>query len=306
MNTQYLDAADGHRIALHQSLAEGKPAGVLVWLHGMAEHGARYAALAQAANAAGWHLYCPDHRGHGASVADDELRGHFADTDGWARVLDDVATVLANVQPQHPRLPVVLGGHSMGSFIALAFAEQHGGRLDGLVLCGSDYKSPWLWKLARLPVALARWRRGPQGTSGLLRALSFDAFARKIPHRRTDFDWLSRDAAEVDRYINDPWCGHDCTTQLWHDLINAMVQVDSLAAMKQLPVSVPVLLIGGDSDPMSGMGKGMPALYRALHRAGIADLTFGQFTGGRHEILNDLCREEVHEEIVAWLKQHYA
>src|SRR5690554_2713026 len=104
MNTQYLEAVDGHRIALHQSLAEGKPNGVLVWLHGMAEHGARYTALASAANAAGWHLYCPDHRGHGASVADHELRGHFADANGWNLVLEDVATVLAHVRQQHERV----------------------------------------------------------------------------------------------------------------------------------------------------------------------------------------------------------
>ena len=305
MSLEYLNAEDGHRIAINSWPTQASAQGVVIWLHGMAEHGGRYAPLAEALNAAGWHLYCPDHRGHGASVSAGELRGHFADHEGWQRVLADVAQVQRHVAERHVKLPVVLAGHSMGSFIALAYAQQYGRSLDGLILCGSDYKAPWLWKLALLPVKLARLRRGPQGVSSLISALTFDAFAKKIPHRRTAFDWLSRDPAEVDKYIADPWCGHDCTTQLWHDLISAMSKIDSRASLKELPASLPALLVGGDSDPMSNNGKGMPALYKALHKAGLADLTFGQFVGARHEILNDLCREEVSEEIREWLGQHF-
>ena len=305
MPLEYLNADDGHRIALHSWPAQGQAQGAILWLHGMAEHGGRYGPLAEALNTAGWHLYCPDHRGHGASVSDDELRGHFADHEGWQRVQADVALVQRHSEAQHAKLPLVLAGHSMGSFIALAYAQQSGKSLDGLILCGSDYKTPWLWKLALLPVKMARLRRGQRGTSGLISALTFDAFARKIPHRRTAFDWLSRDPQEVDKYMADPSCGHDCTTQLWHDLIDAMSTVDARASLKKLPPTLPVLLIGGDSDPMSGNGKGMPALYKALHRVGMADLTFGQFIGARHEILNDLCRDQVHEEISEWLALHY-
>ena len=305
MSLEYLNAEDGHRIAINSWPTQASAQGVVIWLHGMAEHGGRYAPLAEALNAAGWHLYCPDHRGHGASVSAGELRGHFADHEGWQRVLADVAQVQRHVAERHVKLPVVLAGHSMGSFIALAYAQQYGRSLDGLIPCGSDYKAPWLWKLALLPVKMARLRRGPQGVSSLISALTFDAFAKKIPHRRTAFDWLSRDPAEVDKYIADSWCGHDCTTQLWHDLISAMSKIDSRASLKELPASLPALLIGGDSDPMSDNGKGMPALYKALHKAGLADLTFGQFVGARHEILNDLCREEVSEEIREWLGQHF-
>ena len=85
MPLEYLNADDGHRIALHSWPAQGQAQGALIWLHGMAEHGGRYAPLADALNAAGWHLYWPDHRGHGASVGDGELRGHCADQEGWQR-----------------------------------------------------------------------------------------------------------------------------------------------------------------------------------------------------------------------------
>jgi len=303
MPLEYLSAEDGHRIAINCWPAPGQAQGVLIWLHGMAEHGGRYETVAKAVNNAGWHLYAPDHRGHGASVGEHDLRGHFADQEGWQRVLQDIALVQQNVHERHPKLPLVLAGHSMGSFLALDYAQRHGCSLDGLILCGSDYKSPWLWKLALLPIKMARKRRGPQGTSSLISAITFDAFAKKIPHRRTAFDWLSRDQAEVDKYIADPWCGHDCTTQLWHDLISAMAKINAKSNLKQLPASLPILLIGGDSDPMSGNGKGMPALYQALHKVRINDLSFGHFIGGRHEILNDLCREDVLEDINSWLAQ---
>lgn len=305
MSRETLSAGDGHQIAIHHWPARSRARGVLVWLHGMADHGARYAPLAEVLSEAGWHVLAPDHRGHGASVAAEELRGHFADQHGWDTVLADVGVVLAHVQGRYPSLPVVLGGHSMGSFITLAFCERHASALQtplaGVILCGSDYKQPWLWRLLTLPVRLAHWRNGPRGTSRLIKALTFDAFAKKIAHRRTDFDWLSRVQAEVDKYINDPWCGHDCTTQLWLDLMRGLREAHAPRQLRRLPANLPLLLVGGDSDPMSGNGKGMPALYKALHRAGCGPLTFAEFAGGRHEILNDLCRDEVIEDIGDWL-----
>ncbi|PKM21646.1 MAG: alpha/beta hydrolase [Gammaproteobacteria bacterium HGW-Gammaproteobacteria-14] len=303
MPQEILQAPDGHHIALNQWLTDLPAKGVVHWLHGMAEHSARYQPLAQALNEAGWHFYAPDHRGHGASVSDNELRGHFADEGGWEKVLGDIQLIHKSIRERHPNMPLILAGHSMGSFLALSFAEQWGNTLDGLILCGSDYKAPWLWRLARLPIQLERWRKGPRGTSQLISALTFDAFARKIPNRRTAFDWLSRDAEAVDRYIADPWCGHDCTTNLWYDLLSALAVADSPAALEQIPAALPILLIGGDSDPMSGCGKGMPTLYRALQNAKRLNLTFGEFSGGRHEILNDLCSDQVREEIGLWLTE---
>ncbi|MDF1820636.1 MAG: alpha/beta hydrolase [Alcanivoracaceae bacterium] len=297
-----LTADDGHAIAIYHWPATAPARGVVHWLHGMAEHGARYARLAEALNAAGWHLVAHDHRGHGASVAEEADRGHYADDNGWEKVIGDTAAVVGWINARLPDMPVVMAGHSMGSFIALDMAERHGDNFLGLVLCGSNYHSGLFYRVMRLPALIERWRLGGRGISKLIHSLSFGAFAKKIPDAATEFDWLSRDPEEVAKYMADPWCGHDCTVQMWIDLINALIRMHRGRNMARLPASLPVLLIAGDSDPMSNFGRGVPALFRKLHKAGVKTLSLCEYAGGRHEILNDRCRDEVTEDLLEWLQ----
>ncbi|MBZ2187608.1 lysophospholipase [Alcanivorax sp. JB21] len=298
-------AKDGHEITVRLWPTAAVPCGVIHWLHGMAEHSGRYASLAAALNAGGWHVCVHDHRGHGESVSANCPQGHFADLGGWQSVLGDISCVQHWLREQYPALPHVLGGHSMGSFTALAWAEQHASDQDtslaGLILCGSDYSPGWFYRLARLPILFERRRRGPRGTSPLIRGMTFDAWARTLKARHTDFDWLSRDSDEVSAYIKDPACGFDCTTQLWCDLMGGLIRAHAPANLRRLPAALPILLIAGDSDPMSRHGKGMQGLYKALQRTGSAVIRFTEFPGARHEILNDYCRAEVHATLRGWL-----
>ena len=300
-----LQASDGHSIALYAWQAPGKARGVVHWLHGMAEHGARYARLAAALNELGWHLVAHDHRGHGASVSDDEMRGHFSDQDGWHRVMQDTVMVQAWIREKMPGLPIILAGHSMGSFIALDYAEQFGDQLDGLILSGSNFHSNAFYRVMRLPALLARWKRGPRGISPLIHSLTFGAFAKKIRDAATPFDWLSRDAEEVAKYMADPWCGHDCTVQLWVDLIDALMRMQRLRALARIPAQLPTVLVAGDHDPMSNFGRGVPSLFRQLHKAGLKQLSLYEYAGARHEILNDRCRDEVTADLIDWLTTHF-
>lgn len=300
-----LACEDGHDIAVRLWQTTEPPRGVVHWLHGMAEHGGRYGALAAALNAAGWHVCVHDHRGHGESVSDTSPLGHFADVNGWLRVLTDTSQVQHWLRQRYPTLPQVLGGHSMGSFIALAWAEQHAATPDtalaGLILCGSDYSPAWFYRLARLPILFERRRRGPRGTSKLIRSMTFDAWAKTLKTRHTDFDWLSRDSDEVSAYIKDPACGFDCTTQLWNDLMGGLISTHASSSMRRLPDALPILLVAGDSDPMSRHGKGMNGLCRALTRTGNTRIQFTGFPGARHEILNDYCRADAHNTLTTWL-----
>ncbi|MBM7333402.1 MAG: alpha/beta fold hydrolase [Alcanivorax sp.] len=295
-----LDAGDGHTIGVHEWRA-ADPIGTLIWLHGMGEHGARYQALGEILAEHGWNLYCPDHRGHGLSQDADQPPGHFGDRDGWAKVMGDVQRVVEAVAERHPG-PLVLGGHSMGSFIALAGAERFGERLDGLVLCGSDYHSAWYYR-SLLPVI--RWqqrRQGPRGQSALIDKLTFRAWARSVRDARTDFDWLSHDHAQVDAYIDDPKCGFQCTNATWVALVSALARVQSHGGLAALPARLPILLLGGRQDPMSNFGKGMDRLENALRRRGLP-LQRLDCPEGRHEILNDYCAPEVRQVLVEWLNR---
>lgn len=297
----YHTTADQHRIGIHYwPAAEQDSRGVLVWLHGMAEHGGRYGALAEHLNAHGWHLYCPDHRGHGLSVTEHTPKGHFADDNGWQSVIADACEVVALAKSRHPDLPCVLGGHSMGSFIALGTAQQVGQGLEGLVLCGSDYHPGSYYRLMALPIRMVRMKNGKRGTSGLLHKMTFGTWAKQVPEPRTEFDWLSADADQVQQYIDDDLCGFDCSTETWFQLIQGLRQVHSVVQMSELPEDLPVLLIGGEADPMSSMGKGMMALESILH-AMEQPVEAHFWPEGRHEILNDHCRDEVQETLSGWL-----
>ena len=226
---RYLNTGDGHSTAIHHWPTEAATSkGIMVWLHGMAEHGARYEALAKALNDQGWHLYCPDHRGHGLSISEACPKGHFGDENGWDCLVQDAIAVITMARETHPGLPCVLGGHSMGSFIALAAAQQTGENLAGLVLCASDYHPATFYTLMGLPVKLARRRNGKRGVSPLIRRMTFGAWAKRVPDPSSEFDWLSNDRDQVQRYLDDDLCGFDCTTESWCQLIDGLRQIHSI------------------------------------------------------------------------------
>ncbi len=300
----YVTADDGHRIAaLHWPPDAGQALGVVHWLHGMAEHSARYAPLAAFLNSHGWHLVTHDHRGHGKSVTDEQDRGHYADKDGWEKVLSDAASVQAHIHQKMPGLPLILGGHSMGSFIALAYAERYGDSLTGLILSGSNWHPQWYYQVMRLPILLEKLRLGTRGVSALIHHLSFGQFARDIPNAHTAFDWLSADMDAVMAYVADPWCGHDCTTGLWADLVGGLIAAHRPSSLARLPGSMPMLMLGGDRDPMSRHGKGMSQLRDAIVRHSKCRPLLHLYADARHEVLNDLCQQQVLDDILSWLKE---
>ena len=216
------------------------------------------------------------------------------------KVVND-GDVVDLARERHPGLPCVLGGHSMGSFIALAVAETDTAEsLAGLVLCGSDYHPAMYYNLMQLPIQLARLRNGGRGSSPLIRKMTFGAWAGQVPEPTTDFDWLSTEPTEVNAYIEDPLCGFDCSTETWLQLVQGLRQVHSVASLSELPEALPVLLLGGEADPMSNMGKGMMALENVLHA--MEQPVKAHFAQGG-EILNDRCRDDVHQAVGEWLER---
>lgn len=294
-----LSSARGTRLHVHHWPAAA-PRAVLLVVHGMAEHGARYARLAAAANAQGFAVYAPDLPGHGLSAAFG-TRGHFADAEGWAVALDAIHAVRLRAAADHPGLPLFLFGHSMGSFLGQHYVVEHGEGLAGAVLSAT---SGSLGPLRGLGAALMRIEAalfGKRHESALAEALSFKAFNKRFAPTRTGFDWLSRDAAEVDAYIADPLCGFRCTATLWGDLFAAGASLREGSRLARIPKALPLLLICGTVDPVS-QGTAGPALLAAAYReAGLADVTVRSYENGRHELLNDICRDEVTADLLGWL-----
>ncbi|MFZ5756063.1 MAG: alpha/beta hydrolase [Pseudomonadota bacterium] len=299
----FLDTADRHRIAVRHWPAAGHIRASLVIAHGMAEHAARYDPLAEHLAARGIAVYALDHRGHGASATQPADIGHYADENGWALVVGDLARLLDHAHAAHPGLPLVLLGHSMGSFIAQACAIAHGDRLHALALSGSNYGSTVLYRVARVLARIEKFRQGARGKSALLEFLSFGAFNKPFAPARTGYDWLSRDPAEVDKYIADPLCGFRVSNQLWIDLLGGLIAISDVKNLARIPHALPVYVFGGDRDPVGQAGRGLPKLVEKLAEAGVRNVRLKLYREGRHEMLNESNRAEVFADLEKWLDE---
>ncbi len=278
----------------------GEPRAVVQVAHGMAEHSGRYARVAEVLTEAGITVFANDHRGHGETATAPGDLGYFADSGGWQRVVDDLYCLRQHIAAELPEHPHVMFGHSMGSFMVQDYLFSHGST-DAVVLSGTNQGS---WALARFAVGVAsveRLRLGPRGRSALVKKLSTGDYNRRS-EGRTEFDWLSRDTEQVDRYIADPLCGFDFTVQGWIDIFTGLGRIGTEANVRRVP-KLPVYLFAGSDDPVGRYGKGVEQVVEAYRRAGLDDVTHRIYEAGRHEMLNEINRDEVERDLVAWLER---
>jgi alpha-beta hydrolase superfamily lysophospholipase len=299
--TFWLTANDHSRLYVNQWLPDAPPKALIMVSHGMAEHGGRYARLAEALCGAGYGVVALDQRGHGRT-ADEGTLGLFAERDGWNKVVGDLASLNQHIGQQLPGVPIILLGHSMGSYIAQAYLLHHSASLHGAILSGSNFQPVALYRAARLIARAERLRQGLRGRSALIEFLSFGSFNKAFKPNRTAFDWLSRDPDEVDRYRHDPLCGFRCTNQLWIDLLGGLQQISKASNLAQIDPGLPILVIGGECDPVSE-GKRLKRLAHALREAGCQNLQLNIYPQARHELFNETNRDEVTADVLTWLDQ---
>jgi alpha-beta hydrolase superfamily lysophospholipase len=294
-----ITAEDGHSIHASVWSPPNSASRVIQIFHGLGEHRGRYARFAAQAAARNMAVVAHDHRGHGADAAEP---GYFADENGWSLLSDDGLQVLKSMKTRFPDAPMVLLGHSMGSYIAQYFSMHHGERLDALVLSASTWPDKSKLIPGRIIAKLESWRLGRRGKSTLLNKLGFGDFNRAFQPARTDLDWLSRDPAEVDAYIADPLCGGPYSCGLWLDLMGGLLSIASDDALKKIPASLPMLLTGGAADPVGG-AAGIARLAEHYRATGHDNLDEKIYADGRHEMLNETNREEFVHDLLDWIER---
>jgi len=290
-------ADDGQSLFARRWLPAAPPRAIVQIVHGLTEHSARYARLAAALNDAGYGVYAADLRGHGpmAAAAD---RGHFADEGGWDKVVGDLWTLNRRIAADEPGTPIVLLGHSLGSFLGRSFIARHSDALAGVVLSGSSGRPPMIATFGRLIAREERLRLGRRGKSDPVFQMWFGDFNKPFRPARTAFDWLSRDEKEVDAYVADPFCGFPFTTQLAIDVLDALPHATSPASLAAIRKDMPIYVFSGERDPVGANIKG---LIGDLKAAGFTRLTTRLYPGARHETLNETNRDEVTRDLIAWL-----
>ena len=277
-------------------------------MHGMAEHSARYRDLAIYLNHQGISVTADDHRGHGVTGSQADSLYHVADKDGWNKLLNDQWQLISHLADSQS-VPLIILGHSMGSYMALGFCQTYGNNLKkqlsipfkGLVLSGSGYTPPALSKIARGLAWIERLRLGKDKMSPLLEQLSFGHFNRQFEPTRTPKDWISSDQTVVDTYIEDPWCGGAISTQSWFDFLGGLATILSKKSLKKLPKQVPIYLFSGDLDPVGNCGEGVTKLNKLLLQQQIQEVQMRLYNGGRHEMLNEVDRDRVFSDLLNWL-----
>lgn len=277
--------------------------GIVQIAHGMSETAIRYENFAKELTENGYIVYINDHRGHGKTAKKLENVGYLADNDGFKCLVKDMSKLTSIIKKDYSDLPVYLFGHSMGSFASQMYIMEHGRDIDGLILSGSNGKHGFILNIANIIINNEIKKHGRKSRSKKLDNLMFGGNNKKFKPTRTDFDWLSRDNNEVDKYINDPFCGVLFTCGFFYDLVQGLKEIESVENLKKVPLNLPIYIMSGDRDPIGKNGKGVLRLKNRYIELGVEDVSFKLYEGGRHEMLNEINKEEVIKDIIGWLDE---
>jgi len=275
-------APDGEEIVVYRWEGVEPPKAIVQIAHGMGEHAGRYRRVAADLAAHGYVVYANDHRGHGRTAGAPERYGQLGAA-GWRGLVDDMATLTATARKEHPGLPLVLIGHSMGSFALQCYLLDRSADLDGAVLSGTT-------ALDVVGAAI-----DPSEPADLT------VFNAAFEPARTGFDWLSRDHDEVDAYVADPACGFGVDVEGMRGMVSVAGEVSDPARLAGIRGDLPIYLFSGDADPIAGGGALVQTVADRYRAAGIRDVTVELYPGARHETLNETNRDEVVAHLVAWL-----
>ena len=297
-----LRASDGHQVACYLWPVT-EPRAIIQIAHGMGEHAMRYARVARQLNAAGYVVYANDHRGHGETAGE---HAGFMGLDGWNRTLADMYELNGRCRGLHPELKLCLLGHSMGSTLSQQYITQHGQSIDALVLSGSPgFKEQWVSFLGHWIIRFEGWRLEPWQSSTLMqKALFGKANAPFDGAKATGYEWLSRDHDEVMKYVEDDRCGFVLAIGSLKDMFRGGAAAQDPRGIEKIPAELPTYIFSGDEDPFHGERKDLHRMVEAYRRRGMQKLDYRYYNGGRHEMLNEINREEVVADLIEWLNDN--
>ncbi|MET7763654.1 alpha/beta hydrolase [Streptomyces sp. NPDC005393] len=302
--TDHLPTPDGVRVATYTWLPEGgSPRAIVQIAHGAAEHAQRYDRFARFLGGHGYAVVASDHRGHGATAASTGGLGIVGEEgDAWRAIVADLRAVSDRARADHPGLPLVLLGHSMGSMLARDCAQEYGAELAGLILSGTFRSLPGAETEEAMAHIGQEIEKGGRTARSTFTPTLFASF--NDPYEfRTGFEWLSRDAAEVAAYAADERCGFAFSAGLALDWVRAVRKINDPHQQARIPAALPVHLAVGTEDPCNQRMTLVYELLEDFRYIGTQELSWKGYHGARHEILNETNRDEVQEDLLAWLKQ---
>ncbi len=280
---------------------EGTVRGVVQIAHGIAEHIGRYDEFMTFLSDNGFVAVGNDHLGHGKSYRDNTEKGLFAKENGWTYAVDDMARLHDMTAKDYTDVPYILFGHSMGSFLTRTYIIRYPDKYDLVILSGTGHQSKALVSGGCLMADLLCRIKGTGAYGDTLNNVAFGSYLKKIPNPRTPSDWLSRDESVVDRYIADEDCGFVAKNGLYRDMMHGLKFITSTENIAKMNKDKPVYFMSGSDDPVGDYGAGVEKAYKAFCDAGCRDVTIHLYPEGRHEMLNELNKADVFQDILNWI-----
>jgi alpha-beta hydrolase superfamily lysophospholipase len=278
-----------------------QPRLILQITHGMAEHMERYDLFARYLASQNILVICSDHPGHGRSAPDEKHLGFFAEKEGWQKALKDLHNITEQVREQYPTLPIVLFGHSMGSFFARTYSAAYGSELRAAIYSGTAGGNPVL-PVARFLAARSVRRNGPYYRDPFLAKLMSRGFLDRILSPASKNAWLTRDHDIVSAYDADPLCGFAFTAAGYRDLFDLLKAIQGPKWARRVPTNLPIWLFSGADDPVGGFGIGVESVHKLLVSTGHANVKVTLYPEGRHEMLNEINKMDVFADVLVYLE----
>ena len=278
--------------------------GIVQIVHGMIEFIDRYDDFARYLTDHGFLVVGNDHLGHGASVRSDEMYGYFAPKSPERVVLADIRELHRRTQEQYPDVPYFMLGHSMGSFFVRAYVCIYGKYLDGAIVSGTAYHSAIETRTGMMLCQVMARARGWMYRSPLMTWIVMGGFNKRFEPARTKVDWLTRDEKIVDTYRADKRCHFTFTLNGYYGMFRILDQLTKKSRLTRMPASLPLFFIAGEMDPVGNFGDGVKRVVVQLRALGAAQVECRLYPNDRHEVLNELNRAEVYEDVLEWLNKH--
>lgn len=298
----YYPSRGGGQIHFGRWEPTNSPKGVVQLVHGIAEHIQRYDAFATYLNSLGYLVVAEDHMGHGKSVDEKNPRGHF--NGGWFNAVEDTYALLTQTRNAYPDLPYILFGHSMGSFIVRTILQNHpDSGISACIICGTGWMPEIVLKSGIAMAKVTCKLFGETKPNSALQSVMFQGYNNRIEHPRTPYDWLSRDAKIVDAYMTDPMCGFTVASSLLRDMLTGILYIQGAENLEKMDKQLPVHFVAGGDDPVGAYSNGVLKAAEAFRNFGMQNVSCRIYPLCRHEILNEINRREIFEDIGQWIEK---
>lgn len=301
----YFDSRDGeHKIhAIRWIPEKEKPVCILQIVHGMSEYIDRYDDFAAYLAQKGILVVGDDHLGHGKSVNPGEPYGYFCKEDAPTVLVRDEHRLKKMMQEKYPGVPYIILGHSMGSFITRNYLMRYGSGINGALIVGTGMQSKPVLMCARALAAIEKVFCGEKHVSKLVDKAAFGVYNKKIEAPKTSFDWLSRNEDNVRKYVDDPLCGFIFTVNGFQTLFKLIYNLHDTEKLRKMPAHLPIFFLSGADDPVGNYGKSVEMVYQSFRDLGMENVQMKLYPKDRHELLNEVDKEDVYGDIYRWILQ---